>query len=593
MREIINQTTFSNHYSNEEIAFSIGKIARENYSIKNSGSKPHKISRRHLVGLLNEKHENLNLADTLEVNELVKLSYKINSSIVREAIVETIKENIGNDSVYNPKRLYPSNNSLFSGNENGELSAKVNLLENNVAEVDSEQSKTKIDKTLIATQKLEFKKEFLGIGNADSAREYALNVLKGYESMIEEYDKIKNINLNLINDFLILRNELKAEREDVVQLLIDLLGGSAKKDYPHLFDFSQIEWMDFENSWRELNLSYNEINNTHQEFLNVIDAALEDFGNAISSESRAAWKKISRTSKRRELRQEDLVGAGVQIAFAAGASLIKGAIESRNKSKEVVAIIQRDVELIKNKMSQDNELIIADIFRLGKLYSRLSHSLLPNYQKFIRSNSQYIASHLKPIYEKILENPIIYETKHENIEHTKRQRFLLQKIIDFKNNKEYSIQEEKRLGEILEFQNYEYQIAQSLKPKKPNALIAVFTWGRAVKIFEGAMKEWTLYCKPVISDYEYLQHLKGDEINKRQEINENISGCERELDELTQRIKVNSELIRTEFNKNPVAQNELVKLMSVVMEISDSSKSVLEVEIEKELQKEASYEFQF
>ncbi|MGV8812802.1 MAG: hypothetical protein ACOH2D_01710 [Gelidibacter sp.] len=589
MKEIELAIRFSSNYSNEEIAASIGKIARENFAIKHpSTNKPQRISRRQLVSLLNKRHRNLNLADTVEVNELVRLSFEMNSSVVREAIVETIKENIGNDSVYNPKRIFPSNHvSQFSEKEKDGLIAKCNLLKSNATEIDSEESKAKIETTLVNTQKLEFKKEFLGIGNADSAKTYAKNVLSGYESMIGEYDKIKNINLDLINDFLILRNELKSERDDVVQLLIDLIGARAKQQYPELFDFTQIEWLDFENSWNKLNLSYNKINQQHQEFLNTVDVALNDFGNSISTQSRAAWNNISATSKKRDLNQGDLLNAGVQIAFAAGASAITGALNSRNKSKEVVALIQRDVEILKLEMCEDNELIIADIFRLGKIYSKLSHSILPNYSSFIKSNSELILSDLKPLYDNIMRNPTLNKAKQENNVMVKRQRFLGQKIIDFNNNIEYSKEEEIRLGKILAIKKEEYNIALSLKPDKPFVLVDLFTFGRATNIYLVTLQEWGTYCKPVIDDYQYLQGEKRGETIKRKVIKEAISECEEELSSINLKISSNSEIIMNEFNKHPNSKNEIVQLITVVKKIINASRNVLEIELEQELQEKA------
>lgn len=589
MKEIELPIRFSSNYSNEEIAASIGRIAKENFAIKQpSPNKPQRITRRQLVNLLNKKHINLNLADSLEVKELVRLSFEMNSSITKQAIVETLKENIGNDSIYNPKRIYPANHaSQFSEDEKDSLNAKCNLLISNATEIDSEESKNKIETNLVNTQSLVFKKEFLGIGNADSAKTYAKNVLSGYESMIGEYDKIKNINLDLINDFLVLRNELKCQRDDIVQLLIDLIGVRAKQQYPELFDFTQIEWLDFENSWKKLNLSYNKINQQHQEFLNTVDVALNDFGNSISSQSRVAWNNISATSKKRDLNQADLLNAGVQIAFAAGASAITGAINSRNKSKEVVALIQRDVEILKLEMCEDNELIIADIFRLGKIYSKLSHSILPNYSDFIKTNSEIILSELKPLYDNIMRNPTINKARQENNVMIKKQRFLDQKIIDFNKNLQYSAEEELRLGEILTIKKQDYDIALSLKPDKPFVLVDLFTFGRATNIYLATLKEWNTYCKPVVDDYRYLQEEKRGETIKRKVIKEAIFECEHELSSINLKINSNSEIIMNEFNKQPNSKNEIIQLITVVKKIINASRNVLEIELEQELQQRA------
>ncbi|RBP32996.1 hypothetical protein DFR65_102332 [Oceanihabitans sediminis] len=589
MNEFEVTTRFSNNYSNEEIAASIGKIARENFANKHPiTNEPLRISRRELVSILNRKHENLNLADSIEFNQLVRLSYEMSIGIVQEAIVKTIKANIGNDSVYNPHRLYPSNHvSQFSENENSILTTKVNLLKANSTEIDSKNAKSKIETTLVKTQNLEFKKVFLGIGNADNAKKYAQDVLSGYEMMIWEYDKIKNVILNLANDFHILRNELKSEREDVIQLLIDLLGSRAKQQYPELFDFTQIEWLDFENSWEELNLSYNKINEEHQEFLDAADRALNNFGNSIASESSEVWKKLSSTSRKRDLNKGDLIGAGVQVAIAAGTAAILGGIETRNKSKEVVATIKRDVEILKLKMTEDNERIVADIFRLGKVYSKLTDSLLPNYQSFIEGNSKTIVSDLKPFYDRIMQNPIINGAKTENNELFERKRFLEQKIIDFKSNIEYSKEEEIRLGEILDFKKEEYELVSSLKPKKPFILIDILTFGRSGKIYNETFQQWSTYCKPVVEDYHYLQGLQKEEAPRRESINNEILKCENELNSINQKISSNSEVIKSEYEKSPFTDEEMIKLLTVVKKIINASRGVLEVELESDLQKKA------
>lgn len=589
MEKVEPPNRLSNHYSNEDIAISIGEIVRENLANKDpKTNKPNRITRRHLVDLLNKKHENLNLADTIEVNEIVKYSYEMSSSLIQEAIVRTIEENLGNDSVYNPKRIYPSNQVFrFSEKEKDDLTNKILLLKANAAEINSDDSKVKIERTLVTTQDLKFKKEFLGIGNADSAKEYALNVLSGYELMIEEYDKIKNINLNLVNDFHILRNELKTQRDDVVQLLIDLLGVRAKQQFPELFDFSQISWSNFEESWEKLNLSYNKINDQHSEFVNTVDAALDDFGDAVSNESSKALKSLSAVSKKRNLSQADLIGAGAQVAFAAGAAAITAGIKTRNKSKETVAMIQREVEVIKNKMSEDKEQIVADIFRLGKLYSKLSDDLLPNYYHFIKSNSDRITSELRPWLDKIMQTPVILKAKTENNELFKRKRFLIQKNIDFNSNIKHSEEEEIRLGKILENKKEEYLIVLSLKPKNPFILIELFTFGRSSKIYHATMDEWTKYCKPVADDYEFLEGLQKDEIVKRESISEQISEVDNELISLDHQIASNSDKIKTEYEKSPFTKEELYNLVSVVKKLINASREVLEVKLDQDLQKKA------
>ena len=142
-----------------------------------------------------------------------------------------------------------------------------------------------------------------------------------------------------------------------------------------------------------------------------------------------------------------------------------------------------------------------------------------------------------------------------------------------------------RLGKILEIRKEEYNIALFLKPKKPIVLVNLFTFGRSSKIFDGTMKEWTAYCKPVVDDYQYLQGLQKNEFAIRKSISNNILEIENELTTINQQICLNSEIIMTEFKKSPDSETEIIKLITIVKKLINASREVLEVELDQDLQK--------
>lgn len=583
MNNIEINNSFSRNYSNEEICISVGSIARQLYAdkIKN---RPKTITRRFLVKELNEKYSDLNLADSLEINDLIRQSYEMGTDIDKEAIVATIKENIGNDSVYNPKRLYPSNSvSTFEKRNGLDLERNSEKLKLNSAAIDNEKAKNEIDIILKATQELKFKKGTLGIGNAENARKYGKNVLDGYESLISEYDKIRNINLDLVNDFEILRNELKYQREDVVQLLVDLFGDRAKQQYPELFDLSNIKWENFEDSWEKLSTHYTEINKNYQQFLEASDAAFNEFGNTISAETSDVFKGLKKTAKKRNLTQGDLVAGAAQVAVSAGISAVTGVIKSRNKSKEVVAIINRDVELLQKDMAEDRNRIVADIFRLGKIYSKLSDNLLPNFASFINKTNFQIETEFKPLYDSLMSNPIIFDAKNRNNELIERRRFLIQKNLDFKSNIQYSEIVEEELSQILNEKQYLYSVALSLMPKQPLIFWDIFTFGRASKIYNQSMEAWNKGCKPTIADYKFIQAERSCESEKREQISSEIDNCQLELENIKTSIAENSNIIKKEFEKSSDSEDQSRKLVKVVKDIINSSRSTIEITLDQEL----------
>jgi hypothetical protein len=572
-------------YSDEQISEEIAKIA---YDIHKETSLSNlnypTIRRRELVKQLNQRLEGLQLTDTLRVNKLVKQSYYSCSQSVQQAMVEMFKHNLGNDSIYNPKRIYPSNHVMTSKDQVvGSFDADLNILYENASRVNNESAKSLIEKNVVETQALIFKNNFLGINKLSNAKKYAKSVLSGYEAMIEEYEIIKDVNLNLINDFETLRNNLKEQREDVIQLIVDLFGDRAKVEHPELFDLGKIEWYDFENNWDKLSLAHDKLEDQYGDFLRVVDESLIKISNDISNQANSSWATLESTARKRDLNKNDLIGAGVSMAVTAGVSAISGAIKSNNKSKEVASTIINDAERLKAEMFDDQRLIIKDVIRLGKLYSKFSDSLLPSYQMYIRSNDNVIQNNFLPLYDRIIQNDVIKAAKNENNKFFGKRRQLQQQLRDFKKSIAYSEKRSVKLEELKKNLTPELALVEKLKPAKPWFIINLFTIARSENIYDDTLVYWNQYCKPVVDHYNHtLEELLNEEktiVQLQQAIKDTTSS----INQLTESIKLNSDIIKQEFAKNPWSIDNIKQLIEVVKDITNSSRMVLEIELDDEL----------
>lgn len=585
MQDDSKHSNTKNSYTDEHIADEIARIA---YHIHKKNALENQnypiIRRRELVKFLNQQLEGLQLTDTLRVNSLVERAYESSSGNVQNAILQIFKQNLGNDPVYDPNRIYPSNNVLTAEYQaTKDFDKKLSILKYSSAAIDNRNAQILIEQEFDKAQAIIFKKGFLGVGNAGNAKDYGRKVLAGYEAMIQEYEVVKDVNLNLMSDFETLRNELKEQREDVVQLLLDLFGDRAKSEHPELFDLGIVNWYNFENSWKKLSLAHNKIEDDHKDFLQSIDVSLSKFGKDITQQANSSWKTLEKTAGKRDLNKNDLVAAGVGMAVTAGISAISGAIKARNKSKEVVATIQNDVERLKAEMFEDQRLILKDVFRLGKLYTKLSDSVLPNYHVFIKNNNERIERDFLPLYNQLIQNPIIRESKDLNNDLIKQRRQLDQQLRDYKSSTQYSENQIVELESLLGSLMPELELVEQLKPSKPWVIVSIISLGRSDKIYNNSLDLWNLYCKPIVDYYEHTKFQIKCEKENIINISKDIEDTQEIIIEITSSIKSNSDKIHFEFKQNPWSKEQILKMIDVIKSIINASRTVLEVKLDEEI----------
>jgi hypothetical protein len=543
------------------------------------------LNRRSLVSYLNSKIENLNLKEGSFIKNLLRDTYEESqySEAVRKAIVSRFKENLGNDNIFNPERVQVNCNSLdFTDNYLIEFQKKIHLIEKNTGLLENLDSVNIINNALSETN--DIKEEdvisITGGSKVESAYDYANNIRLGYKKLIDEYELIKNVNLNIISDFEFLRNELRLLREDLIQILIDLFGNKIKQTNPDLFNFEKVEWYDFEDTWSKIDLYFSILNKDLETFHHIHDSQMNQILSSGSQRGKDIFKKAKKSGviDKADVRRQ-------VIGFAIDGAI--GVFKSRGESKKTVAKIYRDIEKLKLEMQNDSNKILSDILRLGSLYSKLKDDLIPSFKLFISTVNKIVIKDIKPIYNEIISSGKIGELRSENASLLTEKRMIELELIDKKLAFPFIQKEKEKYNLNLESHKYEYNYLKSIRPEEPGSIYSAISFGKATKLYNEVEIEWKENCFPMIVLYDsWRVSLRNEDVLKN-ETEKDINLLKNRKSEIELLLKDNSNNIFNQFSTNEYSKEILKELLTHIKVISDSSKTVLSVQLDKNEIKQA------
>jgi hypothetical protein len=548
------------------------------------------IKRRELVDLINLKN-NFKIKDGLVINLLVNEAYQNSnySESLRDILVNNIESNNTNNKVYNPERVYIKP-TCWNFDENKLITdidlitkAQENVFKTDgillINEITEEVEKIKVEEGLSLT----------GASKVEAYNEYAKKVINGYEKIINTYENVKNKNLDLVSDFEDVRNELKIIREDILNLLIDLYGSLIKSNEPELFNFSNISWVDFEDTWDKLNLFYDNINKNIETFRTFHKVQLDNISISSTTNINKFFKdgnqilKNKGTEKEIRAAAKDIktaaIQAGVTFLFEAGSSIIK----SRSEAKKTVTTIKRDVEKLRIGMREDVEVILNDIIRLGYLQTEIKDKLLPQLKIFISQIYKQIDIGIKPIYEEIISDNNIGNLRSLNIKLTAESRKIQKALIDEKDKMAFSEKYLLDLDEYISSNKFEFEYVKNLYPEEPKGLYKFLSGNKHKVLFNETLNDWNKHCKPKIEEYETVISKRKKEIILQKEITNDMQLLQERKKEIEQSLILNSKKINSLFKDNSTNNELLKKLIVNIKEIVTSSKGVLEVSLKEQL----------
>ncbi|WP_435132538.1 hypothetical protein [Formosa sp. A9] len=542
------------------------------------------INRRMLVDYLNEVLQ-VNLKEGLYIKQLLKEAYS-NASYspsIQNAIVNNILDNDGRNSVFNPLRVEQRVEALNIQNPQIDLNDfdLITQETETVKKVDGTFEIQTIQKTIDSLQP---KKEIsiTGAFKVEAITEHAFNIKEEYAKIIQTHEKVKDINLNLVDDFDKTRNKLKLIREDLLSLLIDLFGDKIKASEPELFDVSNINWGSFEDSYGKLDTYFSGINDniaifreSHQQHLSAIAlSGKNEFNNFLS--------KTSALANAGKLNKSKLKGAA---GAAAVGFLVEGGMsvmKSRSQAKKTIAQIELDIEKMKEGMRSDVQLILDDILKLGRFYTELKDKLIPQLKLFSQKAINKLADDISPLYEQIISNQEIKDLRDSNKNLMTEFRIIEAELIDKNGQVEFNDSRHQILTEVIDLKKPEYNFLLDSMPVEPNLFYKIISPTKSVNLYNETLIDWYTYCKPTVDEFENTQKDIGREAELKEINLKDIDSLTNRKLTIQEELKHNSERIRTIFSETG-NKGILKDLLTHIKEFTVSSKGVLELNISKEL----------
>lgn len=549
---------------------------------KDLSLKSQTINRRQLVDYLNEKY-NFSIKEGLYLRDLVKKAYDISSysESIQKALVYNILENDGKNEVYNPLRVEDNISSLslekpiIIANENFTI---ISLQNKELEKINSiELANNVVDEI----KGLKREKIFSVTGNSkvNSYQEFALKIKQGYEKLIITHEYVKDINLNLIADFETTRNKLKLIREDLLSLLIDLFGDSIKTTEPDMFDFSEIQWKNFEDTYPKLDLFFNKIVDEIATFKEIHSAEMKAISMAGQENFNKFLKSTDKITKSRRLTTTDVKGEltvqAIDFAISSATSILK----TRSESRKTIAQIELDIEKLKEGMQEDVEKILNDILKLGKLQAEIKDKQIPQLKIFTERVDSLIEDKISPIYKQIIKNKEISSLRDEKVNLTSELRKIKYELVDKNKQLNYSDLMYKELTKLVEEQRFEYDFLLSLFPEEPKWYYKIVSPSNSKKLYNETIKDWNVHCKPFVDGYKELKKGIRKEVELKEEIINDFSKLEARKLEIENILLENSKKINTYFKDLNFSKELLKELIQAVKEVSVSSKGVLEVDV--------------
>tara|TARA_R100000935_G_C2839825_1_gene170326 strand:- start:1856 stop:4171 length:2316 start_codon:yes stop_codon:yes gene_type:complete len=549
------------------------------------------ITRRELVKELNSKISGLNLTDGLIINSLVKETYlQTPSQEVRNAVAVSFHDNTMSKPVYDPNNLSDVSLSL---NYSGDVALNLNefreiteIIDRKIETVGVNDAIAEFTEMKNAIELYVPKQNFslTGKTKVKDNLNYGQKILKGYANLVGNYNCAKYQNHLLIEDFKFLRSELGRFRNDVIELLLDLIGEDKKEAYPELFDFSKIDYLETDKIMKDIDLEFVKLNDSFEIFQEAYDTSMINIQEAGQRHAEIALDKYSKSVKRKGyVSRAEVKGqvATAALGFAFDAAL--EIMETRKNAEQTVAAIKRDVEKMKLGLKEDAQKITVDLVRQEKIYNRLKVILIPAAKKFITHANEIYNTTIKDVYSKLAQGGNIAELSKENRKLVVEEKRIHLEIEDKKKGLQVCDEEILRYRELIANIQEEYDYANSLKPDPPREIHKKLSFGLATGIYEKHLAEWNRITQPVRSTHAFYVDTVRHEEETIKRFYQLICEMQNRLEEIERLREDNKTSIQTQGITIKNFEPQLEILEKNIRKISEASKNLMVRGIQEDL----------
>lgn len=322
----------------------------------------------------------------------------------------------------------------------------------------------------------------VGTSGTMKVQQEASALFNNYNIMINNYEESKDSIIELIEDFLILRENVLAIYREYSQALIDVFGDSIKLVAPELFDFNQIKWLDTQGMLESVTLEYDKLATSCGVLVGEIG---DGFKNSLSTA--AKYSKVAKNGK---------VALGLAVV-----GMLTHYVEAEQKTM----MMKQELLKLKSKIKIDVTTVKGDMGRLMEIYKILTELYIPKAQVFYNSSREVFSNELRELITSIYNTPALQTLKAERDEVLREYNLLGIRILDQNRSIEYYKSNIQNLEQLIIDGKDEYDMILQIKPKKPTMLVNALSFGSKNKNYNRELYDWSIKGAPVVNAYEEAQ----------------------------------------------------------------------------------------
>ncbi len=394
-----------------------------------------------------------------------------------------------------------------------------------------------------------------GTGGIDNVRKEADTVFGKYTKLVDTYHEAHFGVDMVVSDFV----ELRAKTQELFltysSALIDIFGDSITVISPHLFDFSQIQWLDVDAMLGNVQLEYDKITATCEMLLSEIS---DRFKNTLNSASQTLQQK-----------KNDKTIAVMQAGMAV--------FEHYADAAQKTAVMKKELLKLKQSMRHDATVIKGDIMRAAVIYRTLNEVYIPKALWYNRFSTDTLEQQLNVLTAEIYALPEIKPLKEQRDKLISSVKNISRSIFDVQNSIDYYTKHIAESKKTLKKEIEHYQTAKRNKPEKPFLIFNLLTLGGLGRSYRRKLHEWSLSEMPFVEAYEALQADVNIEQEDLKSSQQQLKLYQQKYDILRGELETTSRTIRAHLQTDKSLQarvathlTDYIRLLFVAKEICES-----------------------
>src|SRR5690606_36262074 len=295
-----------------------------------------------------------------------------------------------------------------------------------------------------------------GSSNVEYKFEEGERLIHKYLSLIYTYSTHRAKIQSLFLDFSVLRDKIKTDFFQLKQILDFIDDNSVDTTIGN-----DVTYLEVEKFTKKVETEYDKLKDRLQYFNKIVDQELDGVVNSLISNLESKFKSYnkSKTISSERLKSD---AAGMAASFAVDLAL--STYKTRQESKKTIALLEKDIEIIKNTFTIDVSNFLDDFYRLFEIYTDVRENYIPNAVKFFNVLNHSKETELKELLEVAEHYEIQFLWKERNkvlskikflnteIEQTSKVIEYRQNILtDTKEKNEFTISQNNSLIDRLDF----------------------------------------------------------------------------------------------------------------------------------------------